>query len=249
VGLRAIRPVSRSSYDDRTSKTVDPWLSDPVRQWTIGERDEEDLRETWDNLGVDVVDRVRAVLLLDPNVTGVELVGSRSIGTETALSDWDIQIAAVDFDELMAALPALTEKLRPLAAQWVRLSSRPVYMLILPGGIKVDLFADDRPRTSEPPWQAQSDNLNAIDAHFWDWILWLAGKQLRGQAELVHDECEKLYVHLLQPLGATAIPRTITFAVEEYLDLRVSAEYVAQVPVDPRLGEAVFSRLRDEGLV
>ena len=137
---------------------------------------------------MDVVDRVRAVLVLDPNVTSVELVGSRSIGIETALSDWDIQIAAIDVDELIAALPSLTEQLRPLAAQWDRLSSRPVYMLILPGGIKVDLFADDRPRTNEPPWQPQTDNLTAIDAHFWDWILWLGGKQLRGQADLVDEE-------------------------------------------------------------
>jgi hypothetical protein len=198
---------------------------------------------------VDVVDRVRAVLLLDPNVTSVELVGSRSIGIETALSDWDIQIAAIDVDELMAALPSLTEQLGPLTAQWDRLSSRPVYMLILPGGIKVDLFADDRPRTSEPAWQPTSDNLKAIDAHFWDWILWLGSKQLHGQADLVDQECQKLYVHLLQPLGANAIPRSIASAVEQYFDLRMSAEHIAQVPVDPRLGEAVFSRLRDEGLV
>jgi hypothetical protein len=87
-----------------------------------------------EHLGVDVVDQVRAVLLLDPNVTSVELVGSRSIGIETALSGWDIQIAAIDVDALMANLPSLTEQLRPLAAQWDRLSSRPVYMLILPGG-------------------------------------------------------------------------------------------------------------------
>jgi hypothetical protein len=125
---------------------------------------------------VDLVERVRAVLLSDPNVTSVDLVGSRSLGTETALSDWDIQIAAIDVDGLMATLPSLTEQLKPLAAQWDRLSSRPVYMLILPGGIKVDLFSDDRPRTNEPPWQPQSDDLRAIDAHFWDWILWLGGK-------------------------------------------------------------------------
>jgi hypothetical protein len=198
---------------------------------------------------VDVVDRVRAVLLLDSNVTGVELVGSRSSGIETALSDWDIQIAAIDLDELMAALPSLTAQLTPLAAQWDRLSSRPVYMLILPGGIKVDLFADDRPRTSEPPWQPQSDNLMAIDAHFWDWILWLGGKQLRGQADLVDEECQKLYVHLLQPLGASAVARSIASAVEQYLDLRTGAERIAHVPVDRRLGQAVFARLRDEGLV
>jgi hypothetical protein len=165
-----------------------------------------------------------------------------------ALSDWDIQIAAIDVDALMANLPSLTEQLRPLAAQWDLLSSRPVYMLIQPGGIKVDLFSDDRPRTNEPPWQLQSDNLKAIDAHFWD-ILWLGGKQLRGQTDLVDEECRKLYLHLLQPLGANSIPRSIASAVEQYLELRMTAERTADLPVDPRLGEAVLSRLRDEGLV
>lgn len=127
--------------------------------------------DTCEHLGVDVLGRVRAVLFLDRNVINVDLVGSRSTGTETVLSDWDLRVEADDLDELMARLPSLTGQLTPLAAQWDRLSTRAVYMLILPGGIKVDLFMGDRSRVNEPPWQPQPDNLSAIDSHFWDWIL------------------------------------------------------------------------------
>lgn len=168
---------------------------------------------------------------------------------ETALSDWDLRIEAIDVDELIAALPPLTEPLTPLAAQWDRLSDRVVYMLILPGGIKVDLFPGDRRRASAGPWHPQPDNLSAIDAHFWDWILWLGSKALRGQTDLVDEELEKLYVNLLGPFGANAVPRSIADTVDQYLYLRTAAARTSCVAMNRRLGDEVLGRLRQERLV
>ena len=201
-----------------------------------------------EHLGVDVTERVRGALLRDPNVTGVELVGSRAAGTENELSDWDLRIEAVDIDDLIAALPSLTERLAPLAAQWDRLSERLVYMLILPGGIKVDLFPGDRRQAMAGPWDAHADNLRAIDAHFWDWILWLASKAQGGRTDVVHEELEKLSVNLLGPLGAAAAPASIADAVDQYLALRTAAERTSGVAINPRLGDEVLARLRQERL-
>jgi hypothetical protein len=71
---------------------------------------------------VEIDARVRETLLLDANVTGVEVVGSRATGTANALSDWDLRIEAHDVDGLISGLPSLVEPLEPLAAQWDRLS-------------------------------------------------------------------------------------------------------------------------------
>jgi hypothetical protein len=93
-------------------------------------------------------------LLRGPSVHGVELVGSRRRGTATEQSDIDPPVHTVDFDQLAAALPRVElEPLRPLAAQWDRLSEEATsYMLVLPGTIKLDLVFDRPPRL-EPPWE------------------------------------------------------------------------------------------------
>lgn len=94
----------------------------------------------------------------------------------------------------------------------------------------------------------QPDNLSAIDSHFWDWILWLGGKALRGQTDLVHVELEKLYGNLLGPLGANRAARSIANAVEQYLELREISERASRVAVSRRLGNEVLARLRQERL-
>ncbi len=127
-----------------------------------------------------------------PDVVGVELIGSRARGEETALSDWDFQIHTTNVGRLVADLPTLVSILEPLAAQWDPLVERAVYMLVLPGPAKVDLFPGDERRGIQPPWRPTQENLVAIDAHFWDWILWLGGKVLGGQTELVDEELNKL---------------------------------------------------------
>jgi hypothetical protein len=40
--------------------------------------------------------------------------------------------------------------------------------VVLRGAIKVDLFPGDRPHQVAPPWQPHTENLAAIDAHFWE---------------------------------------------------------------------------------
>lgn len=198
---------------------------------------------------MDVVVAVTTVVRAHPAVNAVHLVGSQSRGSATALSDWDFRIDATDPELLMQDLPALVQPLQPLAAQWDRLSERAVFMLILPGGIKVDLFPGDRPHAIEPPWRTRPGNLSQIDAHFWDWILWLAAKVLRDQVELVDAELQKLETNLLGPLGAETAPSSVSEAVDQFLDLRRITEQRFNIVVDRRLGEEVVARLRDEQLL
>ncbi len=80
----------------------------------------------------------------------------------------------------------------------------------------------------------------AIDAHFWDWILWLVAKRAGGRAELIRDELEKMHGYLLVPLGVPAAPATIEEAVDGYLVVLEEAER--------RFGVMVPRALRDEVL-
>jgi len=121
---------------------------------------------------------VTEVLVPSALVVRIDIVGSRARGEETALSDWDFRIDTTNAAALARELPALVEPLEPLAAQWDRLTERSTYMLMLPGAVKVDLFPGDELRAIQPPWEPTPSNLVAIDAHFWDWALWLGGKVL-----------------------------------------------------------------------
>jgi len=101
-------------------------------------------------------------------------------------SDWDYRIVSTDPAATAGRLPALVAALNPLAALWDPLSSRPVYMIVLPGAVKADLFPGLPPR---PPAgllpEVTATALPAIDAHFWDWTLWLGAKRQRGRDALV----------------------------------------------------------------
>ena len=182
-------------------------------------------------------------------VRSVRLVGSRAEGHATELSDVDLLVDA-DLDVLERDLAVLVAPLEPLAAQWDRLSEEASYfMLLLPGGIKVDLVFDVPP-TNEPPWQVGVGTLPAIDAHFWDWILWLGGKQLGGRDELVESMLGGLmFEHLLGPLGVAEPPATIDETVRAYLAARDAREAGLGVTVGRELQEAVLPRLRAAGLV
>ena len=91
--------------------------------------------------------------------------------------------------------------------------------------------------------------MRAIDAHFWDWTLWLGAKRLRGLDTLVAAELAKMWRHLLQPLGATRPPATPHQAVTSYLQLRHRHEQRLRFTVTPDLGNAVITRLQDAGLL
>ena len=178
--------------------------------------------------------RVIAALMRHPAVRRVELVGSRSEGRATARSDWDFLIDTDDFGAVAHDLPALCAPLAPIAMQWDRLSSFHCWMLMLRGPIKIDLIFPDQPHYQKPPWQPTRESLPAIDRHFWDWTLWLSGKEIAGKEDLVASELEKLTQHLLAPLGVRQTPDSVAAAISAYRDARCRAErcFGVQLPRD-----------------
>lgn len=198
---------------------------------------------------MDVSARVTAVLEQHPSVVRVELVGSRGRGDATALSDWDFQIHTTNARVLARDLPALVEPLEPLAAQWDRLGEHATYMLMLPGAIKIDLFPGNERRAIEPPWVPAASNLAAIDAHFWDWVLWLGSKALHGRDDLVESELHKLHHNLLGPLGVGTPPTTIDAAVAEYRRTRDRLERRWSISVGRRLDDEVSRALTRHGVI
>lgn len=152
------------------------------------------------------------------------MVGSRGEGIETAFSDWDFRVDASDFASVAHSLPELLAPLEPLAEQWDRLSPHWCWMLVVRGPTKIDLIFPDEPHTIEAPWEPNAANLAAIDAHFWDWLLWLRSKEASRKTELVEGELEKLSDHLLRPLGVEWRPSSIPQAIELYRDARNRAE-------------------------
>jgi hypothetical protein len=198
---------------------------------------------------LDVPARVSAVLCRHSDFGGVELVGSRARGNPTPLSDWDFHIHTESAAVLARELPAVVTPLEPLAAQWDRLTERATFMLVLPGAIKVDLFPGDERRQLAPPWEPSPSNLGAIDAHFWDWTLWLGSKVLGGRLDVVHDELHKLSGHLLGPLGAARPPTTVDTAIADYVSLREQLEGQWGTSVGRRLGNEVSSALERHGVI
>jgi predicted nucleotidyltransferase len=197
-----------------------------------------------------VIEQARALLLAEPSVREVELVGSRAQGRTTDLSDVDLLVETDDFPALAARLPKVVEPLEPLARQWDRLSEEAAcYMLVLPGALKLDLIFDRQP-TVQPPWRVDRSTLEAIDAHFWDWILWLGGKQLAGKRPLVETHLRVvMYEHLLRPLTVTRRPESIREAIDEYLRARSACEQRLAMTVDTGLQEAVCERLRTASVI
>jgi hypothetical protein len=176
-------------------------------------------------------------------VQNVELAGSRAGGTPTAFSEWEFGVETDDLDALAAALPELLAPLEPLAEQWDPLGEHPTYMLMLRGPTKIDLIFVHESMIPRPPWQVSAETLAAVDAHFWDWILWLAAKRAAARDELVGAELEKMHRYLLQPLGARAAHSTIEEAVEDYLSLLTEAERRFGLRVPRALREEVLPAL------
>ena len=171
-------------------------------------------------------------------------MGSRATGEARSDSDWDFRVETRDFASLAAALPELLAPLEPLAQQWDRLSDTQCWMLILRGPVKVDLIFPEEPHVHEPPWVPSAENLDAIDAHLWDWLLWLRPKERSGKDELVAAELEKLFVHLLRPLGVERAPSSVADAVELYRPARDAAAARFGCLVSPALEAEVARALR-----
>jgi hypothetical protein len=192
---------------------------------------------------VDLGEAVVEAVSPHPAVLRIELIGSRAEGRATEWSDWDFGVEASDFGAVAAALPELLAPLEPLVQQWDRLSAEQCWMLIVPGPAKVDLIFRDEPHVVEGPWEVLPETLGGIDDHFWDWMLWLRGKQAAGKTELVAGELEKLFGNLLGPLGAPRMPSSVAEAVAAYLVARDRAEERLGVSVSRRLELAVAPAL------
>jgi len=195
-----------------------------------------------------VVKAIREALGASDAVSSVVLGGSRARGTATELSDWDIYVEG-DPEGMMAEIPALVARHRPLAAFWEPLSEQAGYMVVMDGPTKVDVFPLGARRQIEPPWRLSTDSLPAIDAHFWDWTLWLGGKALRGEWGLVADELTKMHRFLLAPVGVSCAPTSLDEAVASYLRARREAADSLRVVIEGELGRQVAEALRRQALL
>ena len=117
---------------------------------------------------------------------------------------------------------------------------------MLPGPIKLD-FIFSEPHQNEPPWEPQPNNLAAIDWHFWDWVLWLCSKRASGKADLVRIELDKMFSHILQPMGAQSRPDSLDNAVASYLVVREQLERSFGVFVPRALEREVVRALHQNG--
>jgi len=150
---------------------------------------------------------------------------------------------------MMAAIPALVARSRPFAAFWEPLSQEAGYMVVMDGPTKVDVFPLGARRHIEPPWRLTTDSLAAIDAHFWDWTLWLGGKALRGEWGLVAEELDKMHRFLLAPVGVAVAPTSLDEAVASYLRARREAADSLRVVIQAELGRQVSEALRRHALL
>jgi hypothetical protein len=191
---------------------------------------------------------VPLLLQAHPAVRSARLVGSRAHGNPGPLSDWDFELDCDDVDAVVGNLPALLELLQPLAFVPDPLARHVVVAAILPDPAKVDLIfqAGHEP---EPAWTASAETLVGMDRHFWDWVLWLAGKQLKGEGAFVREQLRLLADYLLAPLGVEKMPVSLEEAVSSYKQARDDWTPRLSVPVPPELGEAVERALAGYGLV
>jgi hypothetical protein len=192
---------------------------------------------------MDIATRLTHALVAHPAIESVKLVGSRARGEPTPFSDWDFEIATDRFRQVAGELPSLVRPLQPIAQQWDRLSEHETYMLILEGPAKVDLLFD-APHGNEGPWIVEEETLSAIDDHFWDWMLWLLSKEAAGRAELMASELEKLFVHLLGPMGVRDRPAGLDDALEAYVDARAAQERIHSLHVSRSLQQEVGRALK-----
>ncbi|MFD0691411.1 hypothetical protein [Actinomadura fibrosa] len=192
-----------------------------------------------------IAEEIAGSIRAHATVCRVELIGCRTRGPDAEPSGWDYLVTADDFGRLAADLPRLVQPHGPLAAQWDPLAEFASYLLILPGPAKVDLLFPDVPRTANPPWRVGPDTLGAIDAHFWDWTLWLLSKHPRS--DRVRGELLKMSRHILEPLGIMTVPPTLEDATSRFIRARdrLETRYGLHVPRDLERAILPLVRLRD----
>jgi hypothetical protein len=197
---------------------------------------------------MDLKAEIPKLLLRDPTVTSVQLAGSRERGDENALSDWDFVVETDDAGHLREEISHLVDSLNPLVGQWDRLGPVWCYMLILKGGVKVDIILEGTSQVDEPPWEVSPENLPAIDDHFWDWTLWLGSKCLKDDSDMVTRELTKMFDHLLEPLTVRQVPESIGEAISAYTVARDHHTDELGVTIELTLQSEVIEALRGSGL-
>jgi hypothetical protein len=191
----------------------------------------------------DVVWAIREAFGRSEAVSSVVLGGSRARGAATELSDWDIYLEG-DPERMMEEIPRLVASFGPLAAFWEPLAEQAGYMVLMDGPTKVDVFPVGAIRQIQPPWVPSGATLASIDAHFWDWTLWLGSKALRDERQLVSDELAKMQEFLLRPLGVASAPASLDEALALYHQARAQAVDTFGVEVHQELGQQVSEALR-----
>ena len=183
---------------------------------------------------MDIATDVPRLLLQHPHVAAACLIGSRAVGEMHDFSDWDFRVETDDFDAVAKDLPGLVEPLKPVVGQWDPYADHACYMLILPGVVKIDFLFLDEKRAWAPPRQPSPETLEAIDQHFWDWIVWLEQKRTGGKQELLTSSLHDMYTLMLEPMGVATEPTSVADAVAAYTGARDRLEqrYGVTVPRD-----------------
>lgn len=188
---------------------------------------------------MDIGSEVPRLLMQHPRVLAVRPTGSRAAGTAHDFSDWDFVVQADDFDLVANDLPNLVEPLRPIGQQWDPYADHACYMLMLAGAVKVDLIFPDQHRQWSSAWQPSADTLDAIDRHFWDWIVYVEQKRSGGQHPQVATLLRDMHTLMLKPMGVAEPPTSISEAVESYTTARERLEQHYGVTVPRELDDDV----------
>lgn len=169
-----------------------------------------------------------------PHIQAASLAGSHAAGTAHGFSDWDFIVDTNDFAAVAQDLPRLVAPLHPIAQQWDRYADHACYMLMLAGGVKIDLIFPDQPHERESAWQPSGDTLEAIDRHFWDWIVYVEQKRAGGHHARVVMLLHDMHTLMLEPMGVGEPPTSISEAVESYTTARhlLEQHYGVIVPRD-----------------
>ena len=65
-----------------------------------------------------------------------------------------------------------------------------------------------------------AETLEAIDRHFWDWIVRLEQKRRGGRENVLAKSLRDMFELMLSPMGARVRPRSVPDAVDSYLAAR-----------------------------
>jgi hypothetical protein len=95
---------------------------------------------------------------------------------------------------------------------------------MLRGPTKVEYLFLEQLQDAKPPVNPSKTPRPAINAHFWDWIWWIASKTAAGRHDLVLEHLPRLFRHLLQPMGVATVARHFAAAIRAFVTRRDAPE-------------------------